>query len=130
MPPLPPGIDPIHAGRLGLWLLSRRSHRAASRRIAFPYRRTGGRLARRVADLICPWDIFEYPGAIRFFSALLGISRGSAKRYLATSCEIPRKHAVPLAVYLEHHAAECQALAIELRAYAAGGARHKKTPHS
>ena len=116
--PLPPNVSPVTAGRLGLWLLHLRAHRAASRRIAFPYRNDGGRLVRRFAALICPWDVYEYPGAARFLAALIGCKQSSAKRYLMRSRDIPLKHAPKLAEYLEGHASECEALARELRVYA------------
>lgn len=115
---LPEGLSPVTAGRFGLWLLGRRAYRAARRRRALPYRRHHGVLARRVAALLAPWDVYEYPGAARFLSGLLGISHATAARYLRPGIEFPRKHAPRLAEYLEAHAAECVALALELRDYA------------
>ena len=36
--PLPQGLSPVEAGRIGLWLLGKRNHRAAARRRASPSR--------------------------------------------------------------------------------------------
>jgi len=117
---LPAGLSPVEAGRLGLWLLSRRSHNAAQRRIAFPSR--GGRreLIHRWCALIVPWKIYEYPGAERMLATLCDISPASAHQYLKASWgnKLPRVHARRLAQYLESHASQCDALARELRAYA------------
>jgi len=117
---LPPGLDPVSAGRLGLWLLSRRSHRAAQRRIAFPARAWRGELIHRWCALIVPWKVFEYPGCERMLATLLGISHASAHQYLKPSWgnRLPCKHAITLAQYLESRASQCDALAHELRAYA------------
>ena len=117
-PSFPVNVDPVTAGRFGLWLLGRRSHNAANRRLPLPRPIDLGTatLLRRFAALICAWDVWEYPGAPRCIGAILGIEASSAKRYLWR--EVPRRHAERLADYLEGHAAECQALAAELRAYA------------
>ena len=119
-PSLPPGLGPVAAGRLGLWLLGKRSHNAAERRLAFPQRATlTTSYVHRFVRLIVPWRIIEYPGAQRYLAALLGISSGYANNLLKPSQHLPAKHALRLADYLANHASECEALAAELRAYAA-----------
>ena len=118
--PLPKGLDAIAAGRIGLWLLGKRSHNAASLRTAFPHRATLTTVyTHRFVRLIVPWRIFEYPGAQRFLASLLGVSSGTANNLLKPSVPLPAKHALRLAEYLTKHASECDALAAELRAYAA-----------
>lgn len=119
--PLPKTFDPVAAGRLGLWLLSRRSHNAAQRRIAFPTRDSADTpLAWRFAYLLLPWRIYEYPGSIRFLSELLGIAPSYARNLLKPSWDkkLPAKHARAMANYLERRASQCDALAHELRDYA------------
>ena len=125
--PLPAGVSPVDVGRLGLWLLGRRSHNAAKKRIPFPKAidlRTAS-LLRRAAALICGWEVWEYPGAPRCLGAIIVVRASSAERYLRPSRDVPRKHAIRLAEYLESHASECEALAAELRAYA--GAERLRT---
>lgn len=115
---LPPGLNPVTAGRWGLWLLSKRQYRAAKRRRAFAEKRVSrdeDSHGRRFIRLIVPWQPHEYPGALRFIAAVLGVEVSSARRYLAPSMGLPRVHAAVLAGYLEGHAALCLALARELR---------------
>lgn len=119
MPPLPPGLTPVAAGRWGLWLLSRRSYRAAQRRRWLPSRAwPQDTLARRWVHLITPWAIPEYPGAVRALAGVLGVSVGSAHRYLKADSDIPKKHYLKVALHLDAHASQCMALAQELHALA------------
>jgi len=120
MPALPHGWTPVQVGRVGLWLLSRRSHRAAQRRVAFPYRAWPSSFANRFARLITPWRVYEYPGARIVLAEILRIAPSSAAQLLKPSAgtKLPAKHAVTLARYLESHASECDALAAELKVYA------------
>src|SRR5215472_9629610 len=60
---LPPGLDPVSAGRIGLWLLSRRSHNAPQKRTAFPQREWRKTPAAKFVRLICQWHVYEYPGS-------------------------------------------------------------------
>lgn len=115
--PLPHGIDPVQAGRFGLWLLSVRSQRAAQKRIAFPERVRKQSLNSRVQRLIAPWYVYEYPGATVIISHICGIARSTAQGWI-NGKRLPPKHARKLADYLERHASECDALARELRVYA------------
>jgi len=127
MPPLPPGWSAVDVGRVGLWLLSRRSHRAAQKRIAFPARVRSGTRAQDFARLILPWHAYEYPGATRFLAGLLGIKASYAKNLLKPSWgrKLPVQHARRLAQYLEGHASACDALAHELRQYADAADRRR-----
>jgi hypothetical protein len=120
MPTLPRGLDPVSAGRFGLWLLSRRSHRAKQRRVAFPARVWPQTLVWRWVRLISPWRCHEYPGAAVVISSLCEIAPSYAWNLLKPSwaSKLPPRHAHRLAAYLEAHAAESEALARELRAYA------------
>ena len=122
--PLPKGVTPTQAGRFGLWLLGLRQHKAAQRRIAFPKCAYAPQtLVARWCRLIVPWKVFEYPGSQRMLSELCGISLKSAERYHQPSAKLPRKQALRLSQYLEQHASACEALARELRAYAAANAK-------
>jgi hypothetical protein len=116
---LPPGLNPVQAGRLGLWLLSKRSHKAAQKRIAFPQRDRARTLVGEVADLLFRWRCAEYPGQPAILSAILGIAPGYAANLLKPSWRLPAHHARTLADYLDGHIAECHALAVRLREHAA-----------
>ena len=109
------GLSPILAGRMGLWLLSRREIRAASKRTVYPHRVCSGSFAGRAAQLLCRWTVREYPGYRRILAAMLGVSEATAKRYLSATGRLPVRHAARLADYLQNHAAQCEALAAELR---------------
>ena len=117
--PLPSGLSPVTAGRLGLWLLGKRQHTAATKRVAFPTRaRFGTTFPLRLARLITPWKIYEYPGVERFLSGLLGIAPSYAHNLLKPSHKLSAKHARRMADFLANHASQCDALAHELRVYA------------
>ena len=124
--PEPQSFDPVAAGRLGLWLLGKRNQKAAQRRVAFPTRVNPGKIfSSRFARLITPWKIYEYPGVERFLSGLLGISHAYAHNLLKPSHKLSAKHARKLAAYLSDHAAQCEALAAEMRDYASQTERSK-----
>ncbi len=116
-PPLPPGLSPILAGRYGLWLLSRRSHRAALRRTAFVSRVRNRSLADRYWGLVCPWRVYEYPGGAQFIAALFGISRHYARDLCTGGKRLPVQHARRLMTDLEGRIASMEALRVELREY-------------
>lgn len=118
--PLPPGLDPVEAGRFGLWLLSKRQHHRALRRRAIPRPRVRAwTLARAVMTHLAPWHVWEYPGERRLLSGLLGIAESYANNLLKPSFVLPAQHALALAEYLEGHASAASALAHELREHAA-----------
>jgi hypothetical protein len=123
---LPSGLSPVDAGRFGLWLLSRRSHRAAQRRSAFTNRVwRSSTWGNRFERLITPWRIFEYPGTSAFLAHLCGVSRSTARGWIYGK-HLPARHASRLAHYLEAHASACDGLAHELRSYADATDRSKK----
>lgn len=124
-PALPPGLTAVQAGRIGLWLLSRRSHKAAEQRVAFPSRAWRVTLAWKFVRLLVPWKICEYPGTGRYVAAVLGISPAYARNLLKPSKPLPAKHARKLAAYLSNHASACEALAAEMRDYASQIERSK-----
>lgn len=124
--PLPSGLTPVAAGRLGLWLLGKRNHTAAQRRVAFPARANyGTTFPLRLARLITPWKIYEYPGIERFLSGLLGIAPSYAHNLLKPGARLTVKHARKMADFLGNHASQCEALAHELRDYATAQERSK-----
>ena len=118
MLPLPRGLNPVIAGRIGIWLLSRRSHRAAQKRVAFPYReKPAETLVLRFVRLVVPWTVYQYPGAQRYLAALLGIRSDYANSLMKPSwgAKLPQCHALRLAQFLEAHGSQALALAAELR---------------
>lgn len=123
MPALPAGLTPVTAGRLGLWLLGNRSSARAKRRIAFPQHAPARSLGLRVARLLAPWRVYEYPGGAVLVAAICGVARETAHSWLYRGKAIPAKHRERLAVYLEDCAALMVAAAAELRAGTGTAAR-------
>lgn len=116
---LPPGLDPVTAGRLGLWLLGQRSHRRSLRRRYHHRRVFGVGLANRAVKLIAPWTIAEYPGWERALAEICSVKVSTSRKWYHDTDALPRKHALTLAAICESRAAEFSALAEELRAHAA-----------
>jgi hypothetical protein len=115
---LPAGLDPVKAGRLGLWLLGKRNHFAAKKRRGWPLREGTGTLASRFVCLIAPWELREYPGQRKLLAALLGVAESYAKRLMQRSGRLPAKHARRLAAVCAEREAACRALADDLDRYA------------
>ena len=113
-PPLPEGLDPVAAGRAGLWLLAKREQAKAARRVAFPRRVCSDTLAARFVRLFLPWSVQEYPGYRRWLAQLLNVSEGRARNVCVRSGTLPRIHALTMSRYLRDHAAQCEALARQL----------------
>lgn len=113
MQQLPPGLDPVRAGRWGLWLLGQRSHRRSLLRTVSSRRVSTGAPGDRFLSLFAPWSIHEYPGRWQIMAELLGISRHSARRY-CYSKRLPAKHAATLERICRDRAAAFLALADEL----------------
>lgn len=122
---IPANVSPIDAGRLGLWLLSRRSHNAAQKRVAFPQRDWASTLSKAWERLIAPWYVYQYPGAPKILAAVLGVSPSYARQLLKPGVKLPPKHARRMADFLGNHASQCEALAHELRDYAQQQERSK-----
>jgi len=121
MKPLPPGLDPVMAGRFGLWLLGQRSHRRSLRRTASASRVPGRGLAQRWLTLMAPWTIEEYPGRIQLLAEICGVSRSRVGDWLYRTKPgkgLPAKHARRLMVLCEERAAALDALASDLRRHA------------
>ena len=116
--PLPAGLDPVTAGRLGLWLLGQRSHRRAQRRTISASRVPNGALGDRFLCLYVPWKLHEYPGRVLALSELLGVPQATAKRY--TFGRLPTKHAVTLARIAREREAAWRAVAEELEGKSQG----------
>lgn len=115
---LPTGLDPVTAGRFGLWLLGKRAqHRAAKRRLT-PSRVYGSALVARFAALTMPWTVEEYPGYRRFAAALCGVAVATADRWLYGNRRLPAKHARTLAALCRTKAEQYAALAADFEAHA------------
>ena len=114
--PLPPGLSPVEAGRIGLWLLGQRNHRAALRRRSSAFRAYKPSRLSRFASIATPWLVREYPGCEVLLSRLCGVCERTAEQWLSGK-ELPSHHARTLADFIERF--DGPAVARELRAYAA-----------
>lgn len=121
MPPpkLPPGLDPVTAGRWGLWLLGKRQHTAKLRRSFSNPTYALRSLLDRATNAICPWPLWRYPGRSNGIAEVLGVSPEYARQMIGGHRPLPARHALTLARYLECDLAERQAVIDELRAHAA-----------
>jgi len=90
---LPPGLDPVTAGRFGLWLLGKRNHRKAQLREVSPSRVCGSGLADRMAYLFAPWSVTEYPGRRRLLAGLCRVSIATVDDWLYGKKPLPPHHA-------------------------------------
>jgi hypothetical protein len=115
--PLPPGLSPVDAGRLGLWLLGQRNHRAAvKRRRPYRHRVYLSPPAARWARVAACWSVGSYPGAEVLISQLCDVSESTAKHWLRSHRDLPAHHARTLADYVEGF--DGPAVARMLREYA------------
>ncbi len=89
---LPDGLNPVQAGRFGLWLLGIRSHHRALKRSAIPDREPGCGIAHRFADLIVPWSVERYPGRSRFLADLCGVKTRTADDWFYRPHHIGARH--------------------------------------
>ena len=123
MKPLPPGLDPVQAGRFGLWLLGQREHNRALERDITAVRvwdsRDEGRLAYMGASAILPWRVNRYPALHKGLADILGVSVRVARGYLWERSRFPVMHALRLADFLAADIARKQEAERALRAYAA-----------
>jgi hypothetical protein len=115
---LPPGLDPVAAGRWGLWLLGNRSHNRSIGSQTCPPLYGGDRIIGHVYTQLAPWKRFEYPGRIKYLADVLGVSRETARKYSGCQRDLPPKHALRLADYLEAKAIRLKELAEALRSEA------------
>ena len=111
-------MNPVEAGRFGLWLLGQRNRRAASRRRALPSRVYDKSLADRFRGLITPWRVYEYPGTIVLMAQLCSVGVGTARTWCNRGYQLAPHQARRMAGYLRTRAAEELALAGELEAAA------------
>jgi hypothetical protein len=121
MPPpkLPRGLDPVTAGRWGLWLLGQRQHMRALRRNSCPATYAPRTIVDRVVALCWRSTVEEYPGMHRGLGDLLGLTPGSARHLMAGRRPLTARNAERLASYLELDLAQRRAVIDKLRAHAA-----------
>ena len=113
--PLPPGLDPVTAGRWGLWLLGNRSHRRAQQRTVSASRVPGCGACDRFLYLLAPWRYNEYPGRMQILAETLGVRRTTVRDYLyRPALKLPERHRVTLERIARERAAAWLALADEL----------------
>ncbi len=112
---LPPSLNPVTAGRFGLWLLGKRNQARAQTRVGVATREYGSSCLARYCTLVIPWTVYEYPGLHRYLRALLGISVPSATRYVRGQ-RLPMGHARRLALICRERAAAFEALAADFEA--------------
>jgi hypothetical protein len=103
---LPAGLDPVTAGRWGLWLMGQREHRRALRRSLWHRVYLRRSLADRALALITPWPVYQYPGRIQALSELLGVSQRMAKHYVVGHNRLTLPRRERLLSYLEADLAE------------------------
>jgi hypothetical protein len=115
---LPPGLDPVAAARFGLWLLGKRSHRAAQKRTYTAARVKGHGLAARLVRLLVPWTVDEYPGRTRAIAALCNVSHRTVEDWQYRPERLPRKQARRLAEVCDERVAAFAALRDDLLAWA------------
>ena len=118
-PKLPRGLDPLTAGRWGLWLLGRRQHMRARLRNSCPPIYGPRSLADRAVALLWRWEVVQYPGKHRGLADLLGITHDSARHLMAGRRALTARNAERLASVLESDLAERRAVIDELRRHAA-----------
>lgn len=112
---LPPGLDPVTAGRFGLWLLGKRSHARAQKRT---YRAVGVRgisVTGRLVNLILPWTVEEYPGYLRVLAEICGVSIRTVPHWINGTRPLPLKHCHTLLRIAEQHELDARLIAEELR---------------
>jgi hypothetical protein len=116
--PLPPGLTPVEAGRIGLWLLGQRKRRAGlHRRKRNPQRAFNLSLLGRFGLIACPWRIVDYPSAEMLIAQLTGLSMSTVDVMLRLRRpDMAARHARTLADYIERF--DGVGLARELREYA------------
>lgn len=115
---LPDGLDPVQAGRFGLWLLGVRSHQRAQKRTFSASRVSGYGLAQRLLTALMPWTVEEYPGHLQALAEMCNVSRRTVEDWLYRPDKLPRKHARRLSDICREKAAEFFELAEQLEAYA------------
>ncbi len=93
---LPPGLNPITAGRFGVWLWGKRNQARAKTRRGTVTREYGVTPLGRLASLVVPWSVYQYPGLRRWLGEMLQVSPRTAARWLHAGTPLPRKHAVRL----------------------------------
>ena len=116
---LPSGLDPVVAGRFGLWLLGKRNHRKAHFRRVSPSRVPGSGLAHRFLWLFAPWTVEEYPGPRRFLAGLCQVSRATTDDWLYRGRPLPPAHAHHLSRIARQQAVLLHELADDLDRHAA-----------
>lgn len=116
-PDLPPGLDPVQAGRFGLWLLGKRSHARALKRSVTASGVPGAGLAQRALSLIAPWRIAEYPGYLRILASICGVSTKTAEEWLYRDLVLPEKHARTLLALSETRERQFAELSAALRVH-------------
>lgn len=115
---LPPGLTPVEAGRIGLWLLGKRKQRQAqaARESAFFLRAFGPSFAGRFCAIVTPWKMGSYMRGEFLLARLCAVSERRAEAWLSTRLMLPARHARTMADYVERF--DGVGLARELRAYA------------
>lgn len=104
---LPQGLDPVTAGRWGVWLLGQRQHqRAQQRSLAAAWYNDSHCLASRAIALIAKWHVNYYPGRWRAMCEVVGVKKGTAKEYISGRRRLPRFRRARLASFLEADLAE------------------------
>lgn len=95
--------------------LGRRSHARAALRTPNPVRNDNGADLVRLANILWPWKVFEYPGRERMAAHVLGISKHTAHKLMAPSHgKLGPSHKARIAHYVRAHIARLEAFLAEL----------------
>jgi transcriptional regulator with XRE-family HTH domain len=103
---LPKDLDPVTAGRWGLWLLGRWQHKQALRRTVVVRLYPRKSLAGKFVNLCFPWPVWSYPGPFRALAQLVGVTNRTAAAYIAGRRRMPLARRERLAAYLRADLAE------------------------
>jgi hypothetical protein len=125
---LPPGLDPVTAGRFGLWLLGQRNHRKAQLRRVSPSRVFGSGLAERMVSLFAPWTVEEYPGELRLLAGLCKVSARTVEDWLYKRKPLPPHHARHFSRMARQQAQALNELADDLDRHATQREAHNAQP--
>ena len=117
-PDLPPGLSPVTAGRLGLWLLGKRQHNRALKRTVFPKGAIGYGLVNHMVNLLSAWTVEEYPGYRRLLAEWAGVAIKTSDRWLYGCDRLPRRHALRFASLCRERGSALLRLGDEFEAWA------------
>lgn len=128
-PKLPAGLDPVTAGRFGLWLFGLRNQQAAKKRTTRPRHVDGSGVLNAFVRLAMPWTVEEYPGYRRLLADLFNVKILTVDKWIYSDRGLPLRHAARMAEICRERSAAYAALAAEFEAWPKRGNRPLKRRH-